>query len=503
MTREHKIELVRKLKEKKKREVTNSLWEFSRYFWDAVVKEDELRENWHMVAVCNELQKVGERVIERKAKLYDLVINVPPGSSKSTLATVLFPAWLWVRDASLRIITTSHSGKLAIDHATLSRDIFDDEKFRSMFPELFKMRQDIDAKSHYKNSKGGERRATSVGSKITGNHAHIIIIDDAIDPKGVKSQVQIEGVNEYLNKTLSSRKVDKSVTPMVLIMQRLHENDPTGNWIQQAQDHGRRLRVVCFPATSEDFLVSIPDAKVTWRGKTRTVKQWYAAAGGLLDPVRMSRDVLQEAQSTLGDREYAGQFGQQPRLMEGNVLKDRHLPVVDWHQVPAGVRMSKRFFVVDTAYEEKTESDYSAALLCTKFENNLYLLDYTRGKLAFSDLVDALVRFYEENVTSASPMFIEPKASGISIVQYLKRHTVLPVIKYKMPGGDKMSRTNANEPHMAARRVFLLRGPWNEQFIDECKGFPNAAHDEAIDCLNMACELAFNRVTTKRRTISA
>src|SRR5690606_9375662 len=137
--------------------------------------------NWHIEYLCGRLQEYGMRVVRREPKLSDLIINIPPGTSKSTIATVMFPAWLWTADPTIRALTGSYSASLSTDHAVKSRDIIRSDKYAEYFPEI-EIKRDQDNKTHYKNVKGGERYATSVGGTVTGFHAHIIIIDDPLNP---------------------------------------------------------------------------------------------------------------------------------------------------------------------------------------------------------------------------------------------------------------------------------------------------------------------------------
>ena len=128
-----------------------SYYEFLKRFWSTIITED-LVDNWHIQYLCNELQKVGERIIERKEKEYDLIINIPPGESKSTICTIMFPVWLWINDPSMRVISGSYSSSLSIEHATKSRDIIRSDKFQLLFGDLFQMKSDSDNKSHYQNN---------------------------------------------------------------------------------------------------------------------------------------------------------------------------------------------------------------------------------------------------------------------------------------------------------------------------------------------------------------
>lgn len=164
-----------------------SLFKFVQEFWEEIIPEDPVW-NWHIEYLCDELQRdlirlcrLPEQIVggfklppkSREVKLHDLLVNIPPGTSKSTIFTVMGPAWIWTVDPTIRIISASYSGDLAIDHAVKSRDIIQSAKYRRYFPGI-EIRADHNNKSNYKNTLGGERYATSTGGTITGIHAHWI-----------------------------------------------------------------------------------------------------------------------------------------------------------------------------------------------------------------------------------------------------------------------------------------------------------------------------------------
>jgi len=455
-----------------------SYYRFFKGFW-STVSEEKFVEGPHIRVICDELQKIGEKVINRQPKDYDLIINVPPGSSKSTMATVLFPVWLWVNDPSLRTISGSFDGGLSMFHAQLSKDCIGSDLFQRLFPGVIEIRKDVDAKSFYMNTSGGFRKTTSTGANITGQHAHLIIVDDPLNPKAAKSEKILPSASEWIDKTLSTRKIDKANTPIILIMQRLHELDPAGNWIKKAEESGKRIRHICLPATSDYPVLPEELSKIY--------------TDGFLDPVRLGPKVLSEAKTDLGSREYAGQYGQQPAALEGNIILREWLPVLPYHKAPAGARKALKEFVADTAYKEKTENDPSGILCYSEFKGYVFLWDYVEVRASFGKLINTMTAFIEEHGTRrfdagpvTSPVYIEPKASGTSIFQYLRDYTALNVAEWKMPEGDKIARVNSISHILETKRVVLVEGPWNESFIDQCARFPDGAHDECVDTLVMA-----------------
>jgi len=193
---------------------------FVREFWH-LVSAEELEWEPHLDVLCDEVQEVYERTFlreideeddkgnKKKVRLkkdHDLIINVPPGASKSTIITIMAPAWSWTRDNTLRHITGSYSYDLSTEHAVKSRDIIDSDLYMRYFPNAVERKADKWLKTNYENTAGGQRVATSVGGTITGMHAHVITIDDPINPKLVASPAACEETNNWLDKTLSTRR---------------------------------------------------------------------------------------------------------------------------------------------------------------------------------------------------------------------------------------------------------------------------------------------------------
>ncbi len=467
--------------ERIKRRCKRDYYAFFLYFWDTIIP-DEYIDNWHIEYLCKELQEVGEWVINREAKKYDLIINVSPGESKSTIATVLFPVWLWVNAPWARIITGSYSGALSMEHAGLSRDCIRHEKFKHLFGDAVEIRGDIDAKGLYKNTESGFRRSVSTGSAVTGSHGHILIIDDPINPKQTASEYQLTVANNWMTKTLSTRKVDKKKTPTILVMQRLHQDDPTGHLLAK-NESGGKIRHICLPA--EDSYPVIP----------KTIKKHYQ--GGYMNPSRTGKEVLDEARGTMGTYEYDGQFGQQPVKPGGGKIKLDWFEYCHEKEVPGNITLD---LWVDGAYTEKTKNDPSGFMVAGYHErsNRLYIV-HAHSK--HMELPEAL-KFIKEytslhRVSRRGRVRIEPKASGKSIGQMINSDSKMPVsaveIKSHLVSEGKEARLQAAAPKIEAGRVVLVRGAWNDAFTAQITQFPVASHDEYVDLIGYACDHYFKR----------
>ena len=440
----------------------SSLFEFIKSFWSVIIPEDPVY-NWHIPFLCSELEKLARVIVAREPKPYDLIINVPPGTSKSTIVTIMFPAWLWTQDPTIRIISNSYSADLSIEHATKSRDIITSDKYRRLFPEVV-LRRDKSGKGNYENTSTGARYTTSTGGTITGKHAHVIINDDPLNPAQAYSDTQRTTANEH-TKTLASRKVNKKNTPTITIMQRLHEDDVTGYLLGKKSDKIRHLNM---PAELSEKVLP-PE-----------IRPMYI--DGLLDPVRLDRETLQEQKTDLGSRAYSGQYDQDPIADGGNIIKRDWYPVISRGDFERLHQYEPIHFWADTAYTENSkDNDPTGLLAACQVGRTIYILNAKKVFYDFPTLIEFLPRWLLDNGYSDDSSFrVEPKANGISVIQTLTR-AGLNVIKTPPPRDDKKTRIVAASPTIEAGRVVLVADSWNEEYLDEVTGFPARKHDEYVD----------------------
>lgn len=452
-----------------------SYYYFLKEFIDVTI-HDVVVWNWHLQKLCDKVQEYGRAIIDRKPppKPY-LVVNVPPGTTKSTIFTQYFPLWLWINDPRIVTIALSYSSDLSLQHAKSSRDVIRSNKFKEMFPEII-AKPDQDAAGSYANTKGGQRISSSVGGTITGKHAHVIIVDDPLNVEEAVSQADRKAANRFIRETLPSRKKDKENTPTIVVMQRLHEEDPSGMLLDVMKD---KVEHICLPAELSANNV-----------KPNEWQQFYV--DGMLDPIRLGRLVLDGFRQILGSIGYAQQFDQRGVPQEGAIWKR------EWfakritreqflrHVYSSGCTMN---YFIDTAYTQKQENDPSFILGTTMFDGNLYIVSRWKGHEEFPALLKTIPIFVEKHGWDAKTrIVIEPKASGQSIGQQLKKNTLFNILFSKPPNDDKITRASGVAPFLESGRVIMVEGDWNDDFIQHCIGFPNAKHDEEVDTLVMAID---------------
>lgn len=435
-----------------------SLFYFVQTFWDVIIPETPVW-NWHIEYLCNEIQETILRVKDRQPKESDTIINIPPGTSKSTICTIMAPAWAWCIDPTLRILTVSYSASLSTDHSLKSRDIIRSDKYKRLFGEVA-IKKDQDNKTHYKNIAGGERYATSVTGTITGFHAHVIIVDDPLNPKEAASEADRLTANSFMDVTLSTRKVNKSMTPTILVMQRLHQKDCTGNWLDKT---GKIIKHICLPGEMSADV------------KPESLRDKYV--NGLLDAERLNENDLQELKVNLGSYGYAGQIMQVPAPDGGGIWK-KWLKVIPDNEFPLKDEMQNVGTDWDLAYTEKETNSASAYVTAGKIDKNMYIDDLDYAWKEFPDLITWMK-------TKTFPHYIEAKASGKSAKQTLVKKGI-PAVEVNVKGGDKIGRANLATPFAEAGMVYIKESLVNKLYNDSKQGillFPNNEGDDLQDAL--------------------
>lgn len=457
-------------------------YDFFNIFWDEII-EDELVENWHIEYLCDELQKLAIRVKNREPKEYDLIINIPPGTTKSTICTIMFPIWCWVIDPTIRIITGSHSSDLATEHASKSRDILRSDKFMEMFPDV-REKDDQKRITHYENTSNGSRTTTSVGASIVGKHGHIILVDDGNDPEKAQGEKSRKKANNWNDRLLSARKIDKEVTVTIHIQQRSHVQEMSGHVLKKAKEQGKKVKHICLPARVSDD-ISPKALKINYRD-------------GLLDPYRLSEKVLQEAMIDQGSYGFAGQYMQRPSPEGGGKLKGDWMMKYGLNSLITRAKeenggrdnMLVWNFCIDGAYTDDKTNDATALMAWCEFQNDLYIREAASVWMGMPDLLKFIPEFVMRNgYDRRSYIYVEPKANGISTVQMIKRKTKLNIIQDKAPTTSKIIRVNVVSPFVEARRTHVIEGAaWTDKFIHQCETFPQNEEDNEVDCLVMAID---------------
>lgn len=449
----------------------DSFFDFVQYFWDTIVPEDPVW-NWHIEYICKEMQEMAERVFNNQPKEYDLVINVPPGSTKSTICSIMFPAWTWIRMPSARCICASYAAALSLDLSRRSRNVIKSEKYQELFPIEFASDQDV--KGHFANTQGGFRYATSTGGAVMGMHAHFILIDDSLNPLEASSEVELKNANIWIRETLSTRKVDKDVTPTILIMQRLHEDDPTAVMLAQEKT---KVKHINLPAE----INKITSKTVRPRSLRRRYKPDPEKEGvKLLDLKRLSRNVLDEALEKLLDYGFAGQYLQMPVPPEGGMFKTGRLHI----DVPP---ISKNDWTDRVRFWDKAGTEGGGAytvgvLMGIDREKRIWILDVIRVQLDTferEELIELTAKL--DGVEVKIGIEQEPGSAGKESAQGTIKNLMGYIIEAIRPSGDKVFRAVPFSKQVNGSNVYMAQAGWNMIYVNELTMFPNSKYKDQVD----------------------
>lgn len=457
-----------------------SYYEFYKKAFCQLHPGTEYDENWHAVYLCHVLQREVERIVKKEKRTKDIIINVPFRSSKSMICTVIFPVWAWTIDPSLKFISVSYSGALAIEHSSRSLDLINTPWIQRLYGHKIQLKSGQQAKSHYETVNTGMRKAVGTGGQITGSGADILIIDDPQDPQMATSEVERKNTQDFYDHTLFSRLNDPEVGMRIIVMQRLHEEDLTGHLLDKKKGRPDDHMHICIPGEYDEKIISPPE-----------LRSYYE--DNLFWKTRFNRIALNQYKRTLGDMQYAGQINQLPAPKEGNIVKRAWFEIMPANIVEWNSEREPIMFFLDTAYTEKQENDPSGVLGCFRRNGKVYILNIAEVYLIFPELIKFVQSYVGINgyTRQGSMIWVEPKASGKSLVQSLRNNSDLNIgeIESEMVNGkDKLGRLSTVSPYIQSGKVVLVEGAWNEQFLTQVCSFPKAAHDEFVDLLCYAVD---------------
>lgn len=454
------------LQEVRAEQARRSLAEFVKQAWPIIEPSTPLVWNWHLDVICNHVQAL----LEGRLGKQNLIINVPPGSMKSTIVSVCAPAWMWLHRPSWRGIFASGNEGVAIRDSLKCRDILDSGWYRITFAPRWTFTKDQNAKGHYKNTATGFRMAVSAGARISGDRGDAIFVDDPNDAAESFSKAARDQIITWWDQGAANRLSDMSSGSRCIIQQRLHEEDLTGHVMDREPEVWDHLVIRQEHELATDADPGLPPTSLGWIDP-RTED------GQLFFPARFPAAVVEGERRRLASSGYAGQHQQRPSAKEGEIFKRGFVQFYDPElPLPEFKRLVMSW---DTAFKEKQQNDPSCGLLGGEAERGIYLLDHVLDRMSYPALKEKAKAWAATR--SISGLLIEDKASGQSLIQELRQETSLPVVAVKVDT-DKVSRAWVIIPTWEARRIFLPMGaPWVDAFLEELYSFPKAAHDDQVD----------------------
>ena len=420
-------------------------------------------DNWHIAVLAAKLEDV------RRGKTTRLIINLPPRHLKSHAASIAFPAWWLAHEPSAQILCVSYGQELADKLSRDCRALMTSKFYQRLFPtRLSPARAAVE---EFATTNHGFRLATGVGGVVTGRGGDVIIIDDPLKPEEAVSDAARARVNDWYDNTLYSRLNDRKSGAIVIIMQRLHEDDLVGH-VQGQEDWD----VVSFPALAEE--------EESYKIETATGSRTFGRrTGEALHPARMDAGEIARLRRALGAWNFAGQYQQRPAPLGGGMVKREWF---GWYETaPAPFERIVQSW--DTANKQTELADYSVCTTWGVKQRNYYLLHVLRRKLNYPELKRAVAA--QAAHFSADVILIEDRASGTQLIQELAAEG-LHRVKKVVPEMHKVMRLHAQTGAIENGFVYLPKAaPWLDDYLLELLTFPKSRHDDQVDSTSQA--LAF------------
>ena len=480
--------LLEKVKaEKARRAASASLYEFVKQSWHVVEPGVPFMESWHIEEICEHLEAVSAGEIHR------LLINIPPRHSKSTIVSVMWPAWEWITDPAQKFLCASYSGTLSTRDNLKTRRLLQSPWYQERWGHMFKFAGDQNAKQRFENDKTGYRLATSVGGTATGEGGSRLILDDPHGAQAAQSEAMRESDLEWFDMVWSTRLNNPKTDAMVTVMQRLHERDISGHILSDIKGWEH----ICIPAE--------------WDGKHRkTILGAYdprKVKGELICPDRFGDKEITMLKQLLGEYGTAGQLQQDPAPVSGGILKTKYFGL--WSADDGLPPFEYILQSYDCAFTEKTTGDPTActvwAMFTHKGERNAMLIDAWDEHLSYPDLRAKAIKDWTTEyggMSKESPhsrarrpdrILVEAKASGQSLLQDLRLAKV-PAVGYNPGKADKISRAHQAAPTLELGLLWIPeskknRGQpvsWAAAFLKQLAKFPVAEHDDYVDTFTQA-----------------
>ena len=459
-------ELVKLYEELNIRESRKKLSNFITY------TKDDYALQWFHKLICYKL----DALLDGSLGKNKLMIFVPPQHGKSEISSRRFPAYALGRNPKLKVAICSYSQDLASGFNRNIQSIIDDKPFQQLFPETTLNNQNVSTdlkKGALRNSnifeivgEGGFLKSVGVGGSLTGTPVDFGIIDDPFkDRAEARSKTIRDNVWAWYEDVFSTRLHNGS--KQLLLFTRWHEDDLAGRILEREAD---QWEIIAIPAIKE---------------QSKPLPQ----AVDIDDPRAIDEALWEEkhsAERILKVREFSpitfnSLYQQRPSAQEGNMMKR------DWFQILDNYneRNYKFDVYIDGAYTSNTNNDPTAIMLVAYSKHESIIINSTTVHFELYQLLEYIPKYFEaHNISKNARVFVEPKASGKSIVSMLRKVSFNAIeIPNKRVSLGKISRVEDCSPSLQAGKVSLLKGNWNDKFLDEVVSFPNAAHDDQVDNL--------------------
>jgi predicted phage terminase large subunit-like protein len=487
-----------------KHECEANLIDFIKQGWETLEPGQKFVPGWGVQATCEHLQAVTDGEIRR------LLINVPPGCTKSMTTSVFWPAWEWGprNMPHNRYILAAHEQNLSIRDNVRSRDLMRGEWYEKHWGDKYGFKGDVNSRIYYENTRTGWRMASSVGSGLTGYRGDRLIIDDPHSIKKADSEAFREEVLRWFAETLPTRLNKASESAIVVIMQRVHERDVSGLILAEELGYEHLMLPMefekeraCYSKVRPKYIQGADLVKVAWDTGT---KVWYPDKygteerylvdprkkdGDLLWPERFDRDSTEALKKALrawgGSYAEAGQLQQRPAPRGGGMFQKDDWQYVD--RAPEGGKVVRGWDLAATDTKQNKSAAWTVGCKMRLVDGSVYIEDVDRRQVGPS-AVEKMIKAnaVKDGLQCVQDLPQDPgqagKAQKLTIGKLLQGYK----FQFSTESGSKEERAMPFAAQVEIHNVYLVRGRWNNSFINELSLHPNGQFKDQADAASRA-----------------
>lgn len=438
---------------------------FVREAWHVLEPTQPYVHGWHIDAVCEHLEAITNGAFLAMGLSNRLLINIPPGTMKSMLVSVMWPAWEWgpMGMPGMRYLATSYSESYVKRDSRRMRDLVSSEWYQSLWPEVRLVRA---GESSFANDKTGFREGVPFAS-MTGGRGDRVIIDDPHSTETAESPAERQRTTRIFRESVPSRVNDPEKSAIVVIMQRLHEDDVSGQIMKLSLGYQHVMLPMKFePERRSKTALGFSDPRT--------------AEGELLFPERFPPDVLARDQRALTEYAVAGQYQQRPVPREGGMFKREWFEGKIIATAPAGTQWVRHW---DLAATKKLTAARTAGVKVGKTPDGRFVVGHVATTQDEGAKVRALIKGTAEidgkDVEISLPQ--DPGQAGKVQAQDMVAMLAGYKVKAEPETGDKVTRAEPFSSQCEVGNVYLVRGEWNEAYLDELCLFPGGSFKDQVD----------------------
>lgn len=472
-----------------------SLHQFVLQAWSQIEGKTPFIDGWYVWALCEHLEEY------YRGRLPKLIINVPPRTGKTSIISVMGPAWAFILNPSFKFLFASYAQKISLEHSRLCKMLIESDWYQKRWGNRVRLAKDQAAKGHFATTAFGHRIATSVTAGGTALGANFLNLDDPNDAKDGESKVTREGTNDWFSRTWSSRLNPGEIQGQLLVQQRLSEMDVSGYIISRDEDKEwvRLILPMEFESYRRCKTVVLPSTKgKVWEDPRKT-------EGELLCPKYLDSKAIRKLKISLGRYNYAGQYQQRPAPAEGGIIQRKDFQI--WtKKLPKLIFMAQSW---DTALTANDTSAYSACTTWGIFNiereerkiAQLMLLHAWRDRVTYPELLKRAIRLqkncadiYEKELPREKNnipdiILVEAKASGLPIISDLITKGIAAKGFNPDKYGDKMQRVHLATPWIESGKIWVIGNEDkrllkdHEMMVENASLFPNAESRDLVDTM--------------------